>query len=144
MPTISTRVTEKLAQRLRDRAAYEDRTVSDIVNRALDEHLRTLQFPGIYFVSAAGGGRKAKLFSGCQVWSVVMVARDYKMDIAATAKHLVISEQEVRLALAYYEAYPEEIDARFKFMEEFDADPGKFCPLVQVPEDRKPADAAAA
>src|SRR5437660_433737 len=88
--TVSVRVPEETAEQLRAYAREEDRTVSEIVNRALDEYLRCARFPGIYFITGGSGRRKAKLLAGPSVWSVVFVARSCDMDPEKTAEYLEI------------------------------------------------------
>jgi hypothetical protein len=130
--TISARVPEETAEHLRMQARAEDRTVSEIVNRAIEEYLRCARFPGIFFITGGSGQRKAKLIGGPDVWSVVFTARNHEMDVEQTADYLRIPVASVRLALAYYAAYPEEIDARLRYMEEFEDDPQRFCPSIRV------------
>jgi hypothetical protein len=130
--TISARIPEETAEQLRSLAREEERTVSDIVNRAIDEHIRCARFPGIYFMTGGSGKRKAKLLGGPSVWSVVLVARGYDMDAEKTADHFEIPVTKIRLALAYYTAYPEEIDARLRRMEEIEENPYLLHPAVRV------------
>src|SRR5437763_1472933 len=110
--TVSARVSPETAERLRRQAVDEDRSVSELVNRAVEEHLRALRFPGIWFVTGGSGRRKAKLAGGPDVWSVILAARGQGMDAERTADYLEIPAAAVRLALAYYQAYPDEIDGR--------------------------------
>jgi hypothetical protein len=130
--TISARVPEATAEQLRMQAREEDRTVSDIVNRAIDEYVRCARFPGIVFITGAGGRRKAKLLGGPDVWGVVFTARNHDMDPEKTAEYLQIPIASVRLALAYYGAYPEEIDARLRRMEELEDNPHLIHPSIRV------------
>src|SRR5438045_9173766 len=95
--TISARVPEETADQLRLLAREQDRTVSEIVNRALDEHVRSERFPGIYFVTGGGGRRKAKLLAGPAVWSVVFIARGCDMDSEKTAEHLELRGASLRV-----------------------------------------------
>jgi hypothetical protein len=141
--TISARVPPETAERLRECAQAEERTVSDIVNRALDEYVRSARFPGVVFVTGGSGRRKAKLLGGPDVWAVVFIARHYQMDHEKTAEHLEIPVTTVRLALAYYTAYPTEIDARLQRMEETDEDPSRL-PFVRVIQLAGPVDAPSA
>lgn len=130
--TISARVAPETAEQLRERAREEDRTVSDVVNRAIIEYLRAMRFPGIVFVTGGRGRRKAKLTGGPDVWEVVFVAQEYGMDAEKTAAHLAIPAATARLALAYYAAYPDEINARLKRMADFADAPERYAPGIRV------------
>jgi hypothetical protein len=130
--TISARVTPETAERLREYAQLEDRSLSDIVNRALDEYVRSAGFPGIVFVTGGSGRRKAKLLGGPDVWSVIFIARSHDMNPEETAQHLEIPVASVRLALAYYEAYPDEIDARLRRTAEHDSNASRLLPFARV------------
>jgi hypothetical protein len=130
--TISTRLPDAMAQQLRDQATLEQRTVSDIAARAIDEYLRAERFPGILFVTGASGRRKTKIANGLDVWEYVLAARGYDWDGEKTATQLGQPRARVELALAYYRAYPAEIDARLRRMEEVEADPQRFLPGAVV------------
>ena len=70
--------------------------------------------PGITFKDGPGG-RRAALAFGPDVWEVVKVLREIdergEAAIVATAEVLALPEAKVRLAMHYYSAYPDEIDA---------------------------------
>jgi hypothetical protein len=130
--TISARVPDATAQQLRDQAILEQRTVSEIAARAIDEYLRAERFPGIVFVTGASGRRKSKVANGLDVWEHVLVARGYDWDTEKTARHLSQPTARVELALAYYRAYPTEVDARLRRMEDVEADPQRSLPGALV------------
>ncbi len=130
--TISARVSQEVADLLRERAADEDRTVSDVVSRAIDEYLRSTRFPGVIFVTGADGRRKARLAGGPDVWEVVFTLQNHEMDVQRAAAHLRIPEPAARLALAYHRAYPAEADARLRRMAQLDADPERSFPGIRV------------
>lgn len=132
--TLSTRVAEDTLQRLRSAAAQEARSVSELANRAIEEYVRCTRFPGVFFVTGGNGQRKARVAGGPSVWSVVLVARELGMDPVKTAEHLEIPVEQARLALAYYYAYPHEIDARLRRLEEVDENPYLLGPRVRIME----------
>lgn len=85
----------------------------------MDEHA------GIAF---RGGptGRRAALVGGPDVWEVMQTVKSGKARgdaaVAATADLLDLQESQVRIAVRYYAAYPDEIDERIKRnVEEADA-----------------------
>jgi hypothetical protein len=120
------------AERLKELARAENVPVPQLAGRAVEEYVRSARFPGIVFITGGSGQRKARLMGGTDVWSVIFIARCYDMDVAKTAEHLELPGRDVELALAYYRAYPEEIDQRLREMEEADADPIRLHPRVEV------------
>lgn len=85
----------------------------------MDEH------PGITF---RGGptGRRAALAGGPDVWEIMQTVKTGKARgdaaVAATANLLNLTEPQVRIAVRYYAAYPDEINERIRRnVEEADA-----------------------
>lgn len=72
------------------------------------------EHPGIVFKDGPSG-RRAALSQGPDVWEVVKFLREIdergQNAIEAASETLALSEARVRVALHYYSAYPEEIDA---------------------------------
>jgi hypothetical protein len=98
----------------RSRAVGENR--SRLAERLIDEGLRMAELPGIVFRDGPSG-RRVSLVDGPDVWEVIgdlraAVARSSANPVAAVARRSSLGEGQVRLAAAYYDAYPEEIDAR--------------------------------
>lgn len=77
----------------------------------MDEH------PGIVFRDGPAG-RRAALVAGPDVWELMATLKGGEVHgekaIAATAKLLNLTELQVRTAVRYYSAYPEEIDERIE------------------------------
>lgn len=111
---LSIRFDDELLERLRRRAAIRDTTASSMVQRFVEEGLRTQDFPGIVFRDGPAG-RRAALAVGPDVWEIASALRDAgeRGDAAvdAVAVDFSLPVGAVRLALAYYGAYPDEIDA---------------------------------
>ncbi len=145
MATImSARIPVETAEALRARARVEGRTVSDVLARAIQEYLRATRFPGIVFVGGADGRRRARLNGGPDVWEVVLAARSAEWDADKTSRDLQITPTGVRLALAYYGAYPDEIDARLQRLSELDASPPSVFAGIRVFTATSSADTPAA
>jgi hypothetical protein len=71
----------------------------------MDEH------PGVVFVEGAAGRRPALASRrGLDVWQVISTLHDNDGNLTDTAEILDVSENDVRLALAYYADHREEID----------------------------------
>lgn len=72
----------------------------------MDEH------PGIAFVDGPAGRRAALAAKrGVDVWQMVSTLKANDGSIPDTARVMVLSEPEVRIALEYYSDHPDEIDA---------------------------------
>jgi hypothetical protein len=112
---LSIRFDARLLERLRRRALTSPgATPSGLAQRLVDEGLRMADHPGVVFKDGPSG-RRAALGFGPDVWEVVKVLRevDERGDAAlsAAAEVLALPEAKVRVAMHYYAAYPEEIDA---------------------------------
>lgn len=112
----SARLDSALVARLRRLSAREGVSVSQLVERFLEEAVREDELPGIVFRSGPAG-RRAGVTGGPDVWEIVRDVRGAEEAGAADAvAHVVAStdvgEDQVRLALAYHAAYSDEVDAR--------------------------------
>ena len=114
--SFSARLDRRLVERLKLLGARNGLSASQLAERFIDEGLRSEEFPGLVF-RPGPAGRRAGLVGGPDVWEIVRDlhgARDWGVaDPAATvAAASELSDAQVRLAAAYYAAYPDEIDAR--------------------------------
>jgi hypothetical protein len=111
---VSVRLSNQIAQRLRDRAAADNQALSGLAQRLLDEGLRMEAHPGIIY-RPGPSGRRAALMRGPDIWEVVHLLRSVDVSgeaaIAETASWLDLTEAQVRTALGYYGAFHAEIDA---------------------------------
>jgi hypothetical protein len=112
----SARLAASLVERLKAVGTREGISASQVAERYIDEGLRSEEFPGITF-RPGPAGRRAGLVGGPDVWEIVRDlrgARDAEADdaVVLVAETTDLSEAQVRLASAYYTAYPDEIDER--------------------------------
>ncbi|MGH3077656.1 MAG: ribbon-helix-helix protein, CopG family [Gaiellaceae bacterium] len=112
----SARLAASLVERLKAAGTREGISASQVAERYIDEGLRSEEFPGITF-RPGPAGRRAGLVGGPDVWEIVRDLRGARAAGADDAVALVaetsdLSEAQVRLASAYYAAYPDEIDER--------------------------------
>ena len=85
------------------------RSKSAVVEAFTEETARTRRFPGIAFRGADARRRAWVIGSGLDVWEIIHMLEDYGSPEKLVADtHL--SLPQVRLAVAYRNAYPEEID----------------------------------
>lgn len=113
---LSIRFDAALLERLRRRAGLQDATPSGLAQRLVDEGLRSQEHPGIVFRDGPSG-RRASLVAGPDVWEVIAAvrasgAKDEKKAIVAVAAQMTLSPAQIQLALDYYGAFPDEIDAQ--------------------------------
>jgi uncharacterized protein (DUF433 family) len=106
---VTVRLPEHSWEELRQIARRERRSISEVGARFITEGLRENRFPYIEFRSF-NGERHACIKGGPQIWQLIMVARDFGMDVDKIAFHLDLKPEQVKAGLHYYEVYPEEID----------------------------------
>lgn len=81
----------------------------------LEEAVRAARVPGVVFVQRRDGRRAAVAFSGLEVWEIVASWKEggESWQVLAEA-YPELSGSQLRAALAYYQAYPDEIDERLE------------------------------
>jgi hypothetical protein len=98
---------------LADYARQTGARKSTIVVSAVREWLRMQAHPGIVFVTAADGERRAALAVGPQVWTVAEAWHQHdqgERTAAVVAEALGLAVADVETALAYWADYRDEID----------------------------------
>ncbi len=108
---ISMRLPLQSGQRLKRLAGSRGWTPSEASARLVEEGLRRADFAFIDFRDSSAGRQAYLQGSSLAVWEIVALARSYKNDAAAVAKHLRCSEAKVRAAFNYAASYPEEISS---------------------------------
>lgn len=119
---LNARMGETVLSRLERRSRELGEPKSRLAERLIDEGLRMEEFPGIVFRDGPSG-RRAALLDGPDVWEVIgdlqRTKRRKNVDpVKAVVRGSGLSEQQVRLAAAYYGRYPDEIEARIERNEE--------------------------
>ena len=111
----SFRLTPDLLSRLESEAAAAGTTVSALVVVLLEEGLRVRRFPGVVFRDGPAG-RRAGLVGGPDIWEVIRDVRATpgrgEAKIRRVATDAGLTRSQVGLAIDYYAAFPEDIDAR--------------------------------
>lgn len=92
---------------------------SAVTKDLLSEAVKMRRCPGILFVDGVKGRRARIAGTGLEVWEVIATFRNLEKNLKRLQKtyHWLTSEQ-IRSALAYYSAYPEEIDKQIRKNEE--------------------------
>ena len=107
------RFPEPVDRRLGDYARKTKANKSTVVVVAMHEWLRMQEHPGIVFVPAGTGERRAALAGGPQVWTVAESWQQHdkkQRSPEVVADALGLSRHEVEAALAYWADNREEID----------------------------------
>jgi hypothetical protein len=108
---MSLRLQDHQMQRLGRLARRLGRTKSETGVLLIEEALRMAEFGHIVFRDSPAGRQAYVMGTSLAVWEVVFVARDYGGDPVKTAHHLHWPLVRVQAALAYAEAFPDEIEA---------------------------------
>lgn len=107
----SFRLHPSLLARLDRRAAEQESTATELVERYIDEGMRRDTHPLIAFRDGAAGRRPALVGTRLDVWHVVETVKTSGRSIAAAAEYLSISEAAVRACVRYYAEHKGEVDA---------------------------------
>jgi hypothetical protein len=103
------RLDEQTEMFIEAEAGRTRRTKSAVVEAFTEETARTRRFPGIAFRGDDARRRPWVIGSGLDVWEIVHMLEDFNSAEALVAE-TSLSPNQVRLAVAYRNAYPDEID----------------------------------
>jgi uncharacterized protein (DUF433 family) len=92
-----------------DEAKRTRRSKSAIVEMLTEEAAQMRRFPGIGFRGSDANRRAWLIGAGLDVWHVIEAYQDYA-SIERMVAETDLEEPQIRLALAYWEQYPHEID----------------------------------
>ena len=106
----SMRLSDVTDQLVSEEARRTRRTKGAVVEALAEEALRTRRFPGIAFRGSDWNRRPWVIGTALDVWEIVAAARAYETagEMAAATD---LTEPQIRVALAYYAEFAEEIDA---------------------------------
>lgn len=111
----SFRLPEELLERVEAEAVATGTSSTALVTSLLDEGLKCRRLPGVIYRSGPAG-RRAALASGPDVWEIVRAVRRTpgkgEPRMQKVAEETGLRLEQVRLAVNFYSAYPDEIDAR--------------------------------
>lgn len=107
---LSVRLSEGTIERLGARARRVHLPPRTLAQRYVEEGLRMDEHPLIRFAEGPAGRRARLLGTGKDVWEVIATVRDNDGDLAEAARYLEVPLGLVQAAVAYYGAYPGEID----------------------------------
>ncbi|MDA8189795.1 MAG: hypothetical protein M0T85_16770 [Dehalococcoidales bacterium] len=117
------RMPDEVRLPLEEEAHLARRDFSSVANEMLLEGIKMRRTPGIVFADSPSGGRVARVAgTGLEVFEVVQAYRSVENSWARLKEAFHwLSETQLRAALAYAEAYPDEIEERIRRDEQWTA-----------------------
>ncbi len=103
------RISKSMEELVEREARRTGRSKGAIVEALADEALRMRLFPGVAFRGADWERRAWVIGTAFDVWQIVEAHRDVG-SVGRMAEDGTLGEHQIRLALAYYEQFPDEID----------------------------------
>ena len=107
------RIPHDIVNSIKDMADAFDRDFSTVVNELLAESVKIRRCPGILFADGPSGRRAILAGTGLDVWEVIATYKSLDRDIVRLRRaYHWLDEAQLRAALGYYAAYPDEIERR--------------------------------
>jgi uncharacterized protein (DUF433 family) len=106
----SMRLSDATDKLVSEEAKRTRRTKGAVVEGLAEEGLRTRRFPGIAFRGSDWNRRPWVIGTALDVWEIVAASRSYRTPGEMAAAN-DLTEPQIRLAVAYYAQFPDEIDA---------------------------------
>jgi uncharacterized protein (DUF433 family) len=104
-------IPEAVCSAIEDSARRTGRSFADVAKEMLAEAVKLRQVPGILFADGTSGRVARVAGTGLDVWEIISGFRAVGENWERlSASYDWLSEQQLRAALAYAEAYPEEIE----------------------------------
>jgi uncharacterized protein (DUF433 family) len=107
---LSIRLSPDLDRAVTAEARRLKRSKGAIVEALAEEALRMRQFPGIGYRGDDAAREPWVIGTGLDVWELCQMIEEYE-SIEELVDAMPVTERQIRLALAYRERYPEEIEA---------------------------------
>lgn len=110
------RMSQEVLGPIEDECRRTGRDFSTVVNDRLLESNKMRRIPGIVFADSPSGGRVARVAgTGLEVFEIVQAYRSVESSWPRLKESFHwLSDNQLRAALAYAEAYPEEIEERIR------------------------------
>jgi uncharacterized protein (DUF433 family) len=111
----SLRLPEETLKEIEELSAETGRDFSTITKDLLTEAIKMRRCPGIIFGEGVNGRRAKVAGTGIEVWEIIAGYKSVGKDLKRLKKaYHWLSQEQVKAALSYYSAYPEEIDRLIK------------------------------
>jgi hypothetical protein len=105
----SVRFTRPTDRMVEEEARRTRRSKSAIVESLTDEAIRMRRFAGIGFRGEDAARRPWVIGSGLDIWEIIQMYDDFG-SIERLTEETQLTERQARLAIAYRDSYPEEIE----------------------------------
>ena len=128
----SVRFTASTDRTVEDEARRTRRSKSAVVEALTEEAVRTRRFPGIAFRGDDARRRPWLIGTGLDIWETVQMFEDFG-SLERLVENTQLSERQVRLALAYRDAYPDEIAAAIAENRRSSAEWHELYPFIELP-----------
>ena len=107
----SLRLPEETLREIEELSAETGQDFSTITKDLLTEAIKMRRCPGIIFGEGVSGRRAKVAGTGIEVWEIIAAYKSVGKDLKKLKKaYHWLSQEQVKAALSYYSAYPEEID----------------------------------
>jgi uncharacterized protein (DUF433 family) len=107
----SLRLPEETLKEIEQLATETGRDFSTVTKDLLTEAIKMRRCPGIVFGEGVSGRRAKVAGTGIEVWEIISMYRSVGKNVKRVKKaYHWLSQEQVKVALSYYSAYPEEID----------------------------------
>lgn len=109
------RISDELDQEIAHQSELRGKSWSAMTAELLEEAIRMRRAPGIVFADGPAGRRAIVAGSGLDVWEIISTWHEGGDRFETVRDNYPwLTEPQLRAALAYYELYPKEIDARLE------------------------------
>jgi uncharacterized protein (DUF433 family) len=107
----SIRLPAETMEEIEELAKETGQDFSNVTKDLLEEAIKMRRCPGILFAEGTSGRRARVAGTGIEVWEVIATYKSVKKDLRRLQKSYDwLSREQLRAALGYYTAYPQEID----------------------------------
>jgi uncharacterized protein (DUF433 family) len=111
----SLRLPQETLQEIERMAQESGKDFSAVTKDLLEEAIKMRRCPGIVFAEGTSGRRARVSASGIEVWEIIATYQSLKKDGGRLKKtYHWLSPEQLRAALAFYSAYPEQIDRQIE------------------------------
>ncbi len=118
---------------VRHEAQRTRRSKSAVVEVLTEEASRMRRFPGLGFRGDDAGRRPWVIGTGLDVWQIVEASDDFD-SVEQMARDTDLDERQIRIALAYRDHYPEEVEAAIAENNRDIGELRRLYPFLQVAE----------
>ena len=109
------RISDDLDEAIARESEVRGKSWSAMTTELLEEAIRMRRIPGIAFVDGPAGRRAVVGGTGLDVWEVISTWKTTDGSYESLRESYPwLTDAQLRAALAYYEVYPKEIDARLE------------------------------